>query len=253
MGMTLAVASGKGGVGKTQTAINLGAALSLNGRKAIVVDGNMPTPDVSLYLGIQAPKTLNDVLAGKAVVEEAVYKHETGLHVLPASVRLKDINGFGEKAFGALVKKLKHSYEMVFIDCPPGLEAGVINIVRHADKILLVSTPEFVSLADAYKTAALSEAAGKEVRGVILNRTGRFRGEVKGGEIGVLLDKHPVIGRVPEDASVPIGAVNSNPVVTAFPHSPAARAFKRIAANLVGEEYGENAFVETALHFLNHK
>ena len=253
MGITFAVASGKGGVGKTQTAINLGAALALKGRKVIVVDGNIPTPDVSFYLGIEPVKTLNDVLAGKATLEQALYKHETGLHVLLANVRLKDVNRFDEKAFNTLIKKIKLDYEMAFIDCPPGLDASVVSTMRHADEVLLVCNPELASMADALKTVALSEAAGKQVRGVVLNRTGRFKGELDAEEINGFLNQHTIIGRVPEDASVPISSMKFKPVVTAFPHSPAARALKRIAARLDGTSYRENPLIEQTMHFLNIK
>ena len=254
MGVSIAVASGKGGVGKTQTTINLGTSLALRGKKVIVVDGNIPTPDIALYLGIQNTKTLNDVLSWKAKPEDAVYKiEETGLHVMPASVRLNAVTGFSEKGFYSLVQKLKKSYDFVLVDSAPGLDLSVINLIKQADKLLLVTNPELVSLADTYKTAAISETLGKELQGIIINRVNRFNGEVRNQEISVLLDKRAVIGRVPEDTSLPMAAMNSEPVVTSFPHSPSARAFKRIAAEMLGEKYVENAFLEHVFHILNRR
>src|SRR3989344_7669295 len=81
----------KGGVGKTTSSINLSAALGVFGKSVIIVDGNLTTPNVGIYLGIPiAPITLHDVLRGKNEIEEAVYNHRDNVKIVPASIALKD-------------------------------------------------------------------------------------------------------------------------------------------------------------------
>ena len=90
MGVSILIASGKGGVGKSQVAINLAAALHSVGVKPVLVDGNLPTPDLSLYLDLPMDsKTFNDLLAERATADEVVLTHDgTGLKVVPSSIQL---------------------------------------------------------------------------------------------------------------------------------------------------------------------
>jgi septum site-determining protein MinD len=87
MSRLIAVISGKGGVGKTTTAINLGTALNKFGKDVIIVDANLTTPNVGLHLGAPiVPVNLNHVLLGKAKVADAVYEHESGTKIVPSSL-----------------------------------------------------------------------------------------------------------------------------------------------------------------------
>ena len=83
----IVITSGKGGVGKTTTAINLGAAMNYFGKDVLVIDGNLTTPNVGIHLGSpEVPINLNHILSGKADVFEGVYEHESGLKIIPSSL-----------------------------------------------------------------------------------------------------------------------------------------------------------------------
>src|SRR3989338_9089200 len=91
----IVIASSKGGVGKTTTAINLGTALTSFGRDVIVVDANLSAPNVSLYIGApQVPITLQDVLERNKKITDALYMHANGLKIIPASQSMKDIKKY---------------------------------------------------------------------------------------------------------------------------------------------------------------
>ncbi|MFH1107089.1 MAG: P-loop NTPase [Candidatus Micrarchaeota archaeon] len=243
------IGSGKGGVGKTQTTINLGAALAHFGGDVTIVDGNLPVPDVSLYFAVPFNiKTLNDVIRGRAEVEEATYTHHSGLKIIPSDINLNSLNGITQDEFSRTLKRLKKSSKSVLlVDSAPGLGAEFISAAKTADRMFVVTNPELPALSAAYKTIQVAEAIGVEVAGVILNRVGRYKGELSEHEIREVIGDHP-IRKIPEDSAVPTAGIMAQPVVAAFPKSPAAIAFKKIAAEIMGVDYKEQFGVWDWLH-----
>ena len=93
MSKIIVITSGKGGVGKTTTAINLGAAMNYFGKDILVIDGNLSTPNVGIHLGSpEVPINLNHILKNKADVFEGVYEHESGLKLIPSSLSVKELS-----------------------------------------------------------------------------------------------------------------------------------------------------------------
>ena len=108
MSKIITITSGKGGVGKTTSAINLGAALNSLGKEVIILDANLTTPNVGLHLGAPlVPINLNHVLSGKASVVDAVYEHESGTKVVPSSLSVKDLKNIKHKRLKSVGTKLK--------------------------------------------------------------------------------------------------------------------------------------------------
>jgi len=91
MSKIIVITSGKGGVGKTTTAINLAAAINHFGKEVLVIDGNLTTPNVGIYFGSpEVPINLNHILSKKVEALEAVYEHESGVKIIPASLSVHD-------------------------------------------------------------------------------------------------------------------------------------------------------------------
>ena len=92
MSKIIVITSGKGGVGKTTTAINLGAAINDFGKDALVIDANLTTPNVGIHLNSpEVPVSLNNILSKDADVFEAVYEHESGLKIIPSSLSINEL------------------------------------------------------------------------------------------------------------------------------------------------------------------
>lgn len=232
----IAVTSGKGGVGKTTTALNLGTALSNFGKDVVVVDANLTTPNISIHLG--SPKlsvTLNDSLKGNVDIRDAAYMHPSGVRIIPSSISLEE----SSPKFDLLPETLLGlvgSTELVLLDTAGGIGNEAKAGIKAADEVIVVVTPDILSIADALKTIKIAEDHGKNVIGVVINRVKNDKFEVSKKNIEAMLDK-AVIGIIPEDNSVFRSLALKHPVVYTHPDSAASIGFKNLAAKLMGQEY----------------
>ncbi|MBI4174544.1 MAG: AAA family ATPase, partial [Candidatus Aenigmarchaeota archaeon] len=118
----IAVVSGKGGVGKTTMVANIGTALSKMGKNVIILDANLTTPSLGMHMGVPLyPVTLHDVLKGRANIKDAVYKHESGVKIVPAGISLRDMRGVDSKDLPNALLDLLGSAEIILLDAAAGL------------------------------------------------------------------------------------------------------------------------------------
>lgn len=228
----IVISSGKGGVGKTTTAINLGTALSMQGRDVIVMDGNLTTPDLGLYLGApKVPVSLHDVLQNQKSIFEAVYKHPSGLKVIPAAISLNALKGLELRKLKKVFQELKGESELVIIDSAAGLGADVQKVFKLADEALIVTNPEIAAVTNALKTARLAENYGATVIGIVLNKLRKDRYEMSEKEIEEILEI-PIIAKIPESRKIRKAYQERQPIVYAYPHSSASKAFKQLASKI---------------------
>ncbi|MBI4150255.1 AAA family ATPase [Candidatus Woesearchaeota archaeon] len=233
----IAIASGKGGVGKTTTAINLGCALSHFGKDVVVVDGNIATPHIALHLGsVKLESTLNDALLGKKSITNTAYLHPSGLRVIPASIALKDYQQCGLEKLRNVLLDLIGTTEIVLLDIGAGANKETVNALHAADEVLIITTPDTLAVGDAIKTIAIAEEGSIPVMGAVLNRVTNDRGELSQKNVEALLGK-PVLGIIPDDHHVRRALTMKQPIVHSHPEAPAAIAYKKLAAFLLGQQY----------------
>ena len=171
MARIIVINSGKGGVGKTTTAINLGASLNKLQKEVIIVDANLNTPNIGLQLGAPiVPITFNHVLKGKADIEDAVYEHSSGTKIVPSSLSVKELTKFNTKNIPDAIKKLGGICDYVIVDSAAGFGDEVIAVLDAADEIIIVTNPEMPAVTDALKAVKVARGMGKEVNGVIVTR-----------------------------------------------------------------------------------
>jgi len=235
----IAVMSAKGGVGKTTTTSNLGAALAERGKSIIVIDGNVTTPNLSIHLGIPlAPITLHDALKGNAHIRHAIYKHKSGLQVIPASLSVGALKGINMNKLAGALLNLLGSAEIILIDGAAGLGREATALMEVADEMIIVTNPDLPSLTDALKALKVANEIGTKVIGVVVNRVKGQDHEMTITDIREMLGI-PVIAIVPEDRAVPRSIAEKEPVVNYSPRSKASREFKRLAASIAGEAWSE--------------
>lgn len=237
MSKIIVITSGKGGVGKTTTAINLGAAMNSFGKDVLVIDANLTTPNVGIHLGSpEVPINLNHILNDKADVFEGVYEHESGLKIIPSSLSIKELKKLKPEKLGKFKKDFKKVSDFVIVDCAAGLGHEALAAIKLADELIIVSNPEMAAITDALKAIKLGEEFNKPVIGVIMTKVKKDYLEMDPTTVKEMLEV-PILGMVPEEDCVRESLNLKDAVVHTHPKSKAARAYKEIAAQLCDAEY----------------
>jgi septum site-determining protein MinD len=240
MGRIIVINSGKGGVGKTTTAINLGASLNTLGKNVVIVDANLNTPNIGLQLGAPiVPITLNHVLKGKADIEEAIYEHSSGTKIVPSSLSVKELTNFNTKKLPGLMKTLSEQHDYVILDSAAGFGEEVITILKATDEIIIVTNPEMPAVTDALKAVKVAREMGKEVNGIIVTRHKNAKYEMPLSSIKSMLEAQ-IIGVIPEDKAVKEALNLRDAVIHTHPKSKVSKKYHVIARKVLGEEIPEN-------------
>ncbi len=234
---SIAIVSGKGGAGKTTTAVNLGIALNNLGNSVTIVDANVSTPDVALSLGAPViPVALQHVLSKKAMTENAIYRHHSGTKILPSSLSFSD--NVDLSSLKRVIGELKKSNDFVIVDCAAGVNKETSSVMESVDECLIVTNPEITALSSALKTIKLAKKLDKKITGVIINKTGKIG--LKSDNIRALLE-NDIIGEVPEDGNVRDALLKRDALVMLNPRSKAAKGYGKIAKR-ISSNYPETAF-----------
>ena len=235
MSRIIGIVSGKGGVGKTTTTINLSAALMEFKKNVIAVDSDIRMSGLGLQLGMYYfPVTLNDVLMDRGNVYEALYIHSSGLRIIPSSLPVEDV----------MISRLRETLKdpllrnnIVLVDAPPGLDKNALAVIESCPELLIITTPEIPAISDAMKIVSISNKINSKPIGIVVNRyRRRDPNQVSIREIELACDL-PVIGIIPEDKIIRKSIFKGLPAVYLKPRSPSSVAYKKIAAHLIGEVY----------------
>ncbi len=249
----IVITSGKGGVGKTTTAINLAAAINHFGKDVLIVDGNLTTPNIGVYLNSpEVPITLNHVLSGKAKVIESVYEHKSGMKVLPSSLSVKELNKLKIENLKLIKEELRNISDYVIVDSSAGLGKETLGVLEIADEVIIVTNPELPAITDALKAIKILEKMKKKILGAIVTRVRRDNIEMQPDNVKELLEI-PILGMIPEDISIKKSLNSKDAVVHSHPKSDAARAYKEIAAKLINVYYDSDVDKEKLMRRILQK
>jgi septum site-determining protein MinD len=231
MNRIIVITSGKGGVGKTTTAINLGAAMNYFGKDVLIIDGNLSTPNVGIHL--------NHVLLGKADPREAVYEHESGMKVMPSSLSIKELKRVKPAKIGDFRKDFKTMNDYIIVDSAAGLSDEALATLDLADELIIITNAEMPAITDALKTIKLAEQMKKPIMGVIVTRVRKDNIEMTPEAVRDMLET-PILGMIPEDMNIKRALNQKDAIIHTHPKSNASRAYKEIAARIVQAEYDSN-------------
>ena len=246
----IGILSGKGGVGKTIVAINLGTTLAHNFRKNVtIVDCNITASHLGLYLGMYySPITINKVLKGESTIEEAIYKHFSGVNIVPASISLTDIRDLDIVSMSDKIRNLSNKSDIVLLDFSPGLGRETMAALKACDEVLYVTTPYVPSVMDVIRNHEVVSEFGIKPLGIVLNMVDNQKHEMTIKEIEHLT-RLPVIGSIPYDKNVNKSMASNTPLILMKPRTKASVSFKKLASTLMNEKYKESFLEKVKKHF----
>ena len=239
MAKLIGILSGKGGVGKTTSAVNLAAALnSTFNKNVVVVDCNITTPHVGLTLGLvhDSISTLNEVLVGKKRMEEVMHSISPGFSVVPASLSIHDLKGIDISKLGDTLKEKFDDYDYVFLDGAAGLGRESVSTIRASDELIFVATPYLTSISDIIRLKQTTNEIGKNILGTIVNMKHKMHSELTEKQIENFTQL-PVLGVISYDDEVLSSLVAKQPIVFHNERSKTSKEFVKIASMIAGEDY----------------
>lgn len=240
MGEVIVITSGKGGVGKTTTTANLGAALAMKNRKVVLVDTDIGLRNLDVVMGLENRIVYDivDVVEEKCKLRQALIKDKryTDLFLLPAA-QTRDKSAINEEQMKTLIEKLKEEFDYILIDCPAGIEQGFKNAIAGADRAIVVTNAEISSIRDADRIIGLLEASEIKNPELVINRLRPEmvkRGEMMDVDDIIDLLSIDLIGVVPEDECI-ITQTNKGEPAVSNKKAPSGKAYIEIARRILGE------------------
>lgn len=239
MGKVLVITSGKGGVGKTTTTANLGAALALQGQKVLLIDTDIGLRNLDVVMGLENRIVYDivDIIEGHCKAKQALIKDKRtdNLYLLPAA-QTKDKTDVSPDQIKDLIESLRPEFDYIIVDCPAGIEQGFKNAIVAADEAYVVTTPEVSAVRDADRIVGLLEANEIKNPKLIVNRI-RMSMVKEGNMLSVddIVDilAIDIVGIIPDDEHIVISTNKGEPLAYKG-ETLAAKAYRNIAERSLG-------------------
>ncbi|HTO92580.1 MAG TPA: MinD/ParA family protein [Candidatus Sulfotelmatobacter sp.] len=242
---SLVITSGKGGVGKSTLAANLAVALGQRGARVLLVDADFSQANLDLLLGVHPRWDLQHVLSGEKTLEDIVTPGPAGVRLVPAASgvpELADLDDYRLECLWRGMSQLEHEADVVLIDTASGVSRPVTWLCRAAREVLVVTTPEMPAFSDAYGLIKLLHQQGlTRPPHLVVNHTDSpEESEETAQRIRLVARRFLQLdldlwGGVPYDPAVSRAVRQQEPVLTAFPNSPAAQAIRALSHQLWDE------------------
>jgi flagellar biosynthesis protein FlhG len=240
----LAVTSGKGGVGKTNVTVNVALSLARRGYRVGLIDADFGLGNIDVMLGLTPDSHIGHLITGEKTLAEVVVRGPLGVEVLPASSGLQSITSMTSAQRTALREALNafaSRLDFLLIDTAAGISDNVVETLRLAQRVLLVTSLEPSAVVDAYATAKVLTQTAPEIEiGVVVNAVH------DGDEAGLAFRQLDVaatrfLGRslryygfIAEDRAVRESVLVQRAVVDHLPQAAASRCYRILASRLAG-------------------
>lgn len=235
----ISIASGKGGVGKTNVAVNLAYQQARAGRKVLLLDADLGLANVDILLNLKPRKNLSDVLEGKCALKDILITAPGGFTVIPAASGKKSMAEMAHAQHAGIVmalSELEGDFDLMIVDNAAGISDSVVTFSRASHHVAVVCSDEPTSMADAYALIkVLNREAGITHFQVLRNRVSSDA-EAQNGfnrlaeTASRFLNVHlTYAGYIPDDPCVTKAVTKQQCVSEAFPASPASKAFREFS------------------------
>ncbi len=240
----ITVSSGKGGVGKTNFTVNLGIALSKQGKRVTIIDADLGLANVDVILGIIPRYTLSHIVRNEKTIEEIMLEGPHGLKVISGGSGMLDLVNLKEDQIDSLIHtfdKLNEISDYILIDTGAGLNNSVLSFIKAASDVVVVITPDPTSITDAYALIKNISEEEKHIN-LVINRVESAK---EGTEVFGKLERAAKkflkielnnLGYIYEDNNVKKSVRLQKPFSVEYPNSIATKGIELIAYNLVNKE-----------------
>jgi len=238
----IAVASGKGGVGKTNVSVNLSLALIETGKKVMLLDADLGLANVDLMLGLKSPYNLSHVINGERSLEEVIIDGPDHLKIVPAASGTQMMAELTPQQHAGMIRafgELKTDVDVLVVDSSAGISDSVVSFCKAAHEVLVVVCDEPASLTDAYALIkVLNMDHGIQrfqvLANMVQNETEARHLYAKLNHVaGLYLDVNlNLAGYIPTDESLKKAVRKQQAVLKMFPSCPASRSFRTLAKTI---------------------
>jgi flagellar biosynthesis protein FlhG len=238
----LTVASGKGGVGKTNVAANLAICMAASGKEVLLLDADLGLANLDIVLNVKARYTLAHVISGQRSLEEVILKGPGGIRLICGAsglTQMADLNEFQRQRLLQEMTKLEHQFDVIVIDTGAGISRNVLSFCDAADHTVVVTTPEPTSITDAYAVIKCLSKNRSGMKLSLLVNMALSRQEAKNVYqriAGVAQKFLSVIvyeaGYILRDDHVIEAVKQREPVVLAYPRCQAGHCYLALAGKL---------------------
>jgi flagellar biosynthesis protein FlhG len=242
-GYKITIASGKGGVGKTNIAANLAILLAGYGKNVLLFDADLGLASVDTLLNLTPERTIENVVHGECGLADIVVKGPGNINILPAAPGIAEMANLSDETYATLREQLNAffaGYDYVIIDAPPGIDNNVQRLLNFADEVLLITTPEPTAVIDAYAMAKLLSARNARLPlRLVLNMVAACDtgDRVSAGFHKVVerfLDRRiETVGRLPLDSHVGMAVRRQQPFTLCYPDCPSTQSLRAMTLNLL--------------------
>jgi len=260
----IAVTGGKGGIGKSNVAVNLSVALAKSGRRVMLMDADLGLANIDVLLGLSPRYNLSHVVNGDVSLEEILVEGPEGILIVPASSGMKRMAELSPAENMGLIhafSELSHDIDYLIIDTAAGIADSVINFSRAAREVLAVVCDEPSSITDAYALIkVLSRDYGVQRVHVVANMTrDPQQGQLLFEKLLRVCDKYldltlTYLGAVPMDERLREAVQRQRAVVSLYPGSPSSKSLMNLAKRIDqwpvpnGAEGNLEFFIERMVH-----
>ncbi|MCP4494668.1 MAG: MinD/ParA family protein [Gammaproteobacteria bacterium] len=235
----IAVTSGKGGVGKSNIAVNLAVTLAQGGERVMVMDADMGLANIDVLLGLSPKMNLSHVIQGECTLEDTLIEGPAGVKIIPASSGVAYMSDLTPTENAGVIRsfsELTEPVDTLIIDTAAGLSDSVISYTRASREIIIVVCDEPASITDAYAMIkVLNRDYNMQRFHVLANQAhGIQQGRDLYNKLARVSERYldvalNFLGTIPYDDYLKKAVQKQKSVVESFPRSPSAMAFRQIA------------------------
>ena len=235
----VAVSGGKGGVGKTNTALNTAIALGQQGKRVLVLDADLGLANVDVMLGLRVKRNLSHVLSGECELDDIIIEGPAGINIIPATSGSQSMVDLTPSEHACLIRafsEMQAQFDVLIIDTAAGISDMVLSFTRAAQDVMLVVCDEPTSITDCYALMKLlSRDHGVFKFKVVANMV---RSPKEGQQLFAKLTKVTdrfldvaieLVAVIPFDENMRKSVRKQQVIVEAYPQSPAALAYIDLA------------------------